>query len=78
MLKVANVIEEGRYGGPQARITAVAEKLKENGIETVVVFPKKDSDIFSEKLTEKGIRADRKSTRLNSSHTDISRMPSSA
>ena len=25
-----------------------------------------------------GIRRDRKSTRLNSSHTDISRMPSSA
>ena len=27
---------------------------------------------------ERGERADRKSTRLNSSHTDISRMPSSA
>ena len=29
-------------------------------------------------LAIKGFRADRKSTRLNSSHTDISRMPSSA
>ena len=27
---------------------------------------------------EKGVAIDRKSTRLNSSHTDISRMPSSA
>ena len=30
------------------------------------------------KITEKGFKTDRKSTRLNSSHTDISRMPSSA
>ena len=30
------------------------------------------------KLKDKNIDKDRKSTRLNSSHTDISRMPSSA
>ena len=59
MIKVANVVEEGRYGGPQARIIAVAKKLKENNIETVVVFPKKDSDIFHKKLTEKGIQTRR-------------------
>ncbi len=59
MLRVANVIEEGRYGGPQSRIAAVAEKLKENGIETVVVFPKEDSDIFYKKLTERGIQTKR-------------------
>lgn len=59
MLKVANVIEEGRYGGPQSRIAAVAEKLKKNGIETVVVFPEKDSDVFYKKLTEKGIQTRR-------------------
>ena len=29
-------------------------------------------------LNQAGAKADRKSTRLNSSHTDISRMPSSA
>ena len=28
--------------------------------------------------TKRSVEADRKSTRLNSSHTDISRMPSSA
>ena len=33
--------------------------------------------VFSDKADQKGVR-DRKSTRLNSSHTDISRMPSSA
>ena len=59
MLKVANVIEEGRYAGPQARITTVAEKLKENGIETIVVFPQKDSDVFYKKLSEKGIQTRR-------------------
>ena len=32
-----------------------------------------------EKVSDRGVNAtDRKSTRLNSSHTDISRMPSSA
>mgnify|MGYP003336403429 CR=1 FL=1 len=46
------------------------------------------SDMFSTLLKETGneyagiaddgVEADRKSTRLNSSHTDISRMPSSA
>ncbi len=56
MLKVANVIEEGRYAGPQARISSVAEKLKEKGIETVVVFPEKDSGVFYKKLSEKGIQ----------------------
>ena len=35
-----------------------------------------DSSIYLEELLQ--IEADRKSTRLNSSHTDISRMPSSA
>ncbi len=59
MLRVANVVEEGRYGGPQARIAAVAEKLKEKGIETVVVFPEKDTDVFYRKLAEKGIRTRR-------------------
>ena len=40
-----------------------------------------ESDIFGSKKIEKSLvikRLDRKSTRLNSSHTDISRMPSSA
>lgn len=56
-IKVANVIMEGRYGGPQARILAVAEKLKDDGIETVVVFPKNDSVLFYKRLAEKRIQA---------------------
>jgi len=56
LLKVANIIEEGRYGGPQARIITVAEKLKSYGIETFVIFPDKDSDVFYEKLIHSGIK----------------------
>ena len=37
-----------------------------------------DDRVFIEKFVEEPRHIDRKSTRLNSSHTDISRMPSSA
>ena len=40
--------------------------------------PGKDTAILVYKVYYDGFKADRKSTRLNSSHTDISRMPSSA
>jgi len=59
MLKVANVIMEGRFGGPQARIAAVAEKMKSYGIKTIVVFPNKNSNIFYNKLKDKGIKTKR-------------------
>lgn len=39
---VVNITMEGRYRGPHAVIDACAEKLKDEGIETVVVFPDKD------------------------------------
>lgn len=55
MLRVANVIEEGRYGGPQSRIAAVAEKLRDRNIETVVILPERDSEVLYKKLCEKGI-----------------------
>jgi len=59
MLKVANVIEEGRFGGPQATIIAVAEKLRNDNIDTIVVFPKKNSALFYKKLSEKNIQTRR-------------------
>ena len=40
-------------------------------------MPHGDVEVIREDIRE-AIRLDRKSTRLNSSHTDISRMPSSA
>ena len=55
-MKIANIIEEGRLGGPQIRIAEVARHLKEQGIETTVVYPKYQSDLFEQKLNEYGIR----------------------
>lgn len=54
-LKVMNIIEEGRYGGPQAVITSVAAKLKKFDVETIVVFPREGSEVFFDKLMEYGI-----------------------
>jgi len=50
MIKVVNITMEGRYAGPHAFIAAIAERLKSENIETVVVFPDKDSDVFLRKL----------------------------
>ena len=55
-MKVANIIEEGRLGGPQIRITEVARRLKEHGIETTVVYPKYQSDLFKQRLDAYGIK----------------------
>jgi glycosyltransferase involved in cell wall biosynthesis len=48
------VIEEGRFGGPQARITHVAPPLRALGIETTVLLPKADSGAFRKALSESG------------------------
>ena len=44
-IKVANIIEEGRVGGPQKRITMVASKISDK-IDTIIIFPKKNSSDF--------------------------------
>jgi len=51
ILKVINITMEGRYGGPHAFIATCADKLKNFSIETIVVFPDMDSDIFLRKLS---------------------------
>ena len=55
-MKVANIIEEGRLGGPQIRIAEVARCLKAHGIETTVVYPQYQSDLFRQRLEAYGIR----------------------
>lgn len=55
MLNVANVIEEGRWGGPQKRICLVAKALKDFGVETTVLLPNADSRQFQENLENDGI-----------------------
>ena len=49
-----------------------------NGMTVKVVPPEEYRDFISESDAEMDYRADRKSTRLNSSHNNQSRMPSSA
>jgi len=44
-IKIANIIEEGRLGGPQTRMALVASKLNKV-IDTTFIFPKKDSKEF--------------------------------
>lgn len=45
-IRAANVIEEGRFGGPQAQILGVAERIKVEGIDTVVICPEQESERF--------------------------------
>lgn len=51
-INVANLIEEGRWGGPQKRITQVAFYLQAHGVKTVVLLPRRESDRFRKELEE--------------------------
>lgn len=49
-LRVCNVDEEGRFGGPERRIINVAVALKKMGINTHILFPVMDSSIFKKNI----------------------------
>ena len=49
-LKVLNITEEGRGGGPLKRIKDVAHTLLDQDVETTVLFPNKNSEDFKESL----------------------------
>ena len=49
-IRMANIVMDGRFGGPQNQILQVCKKLQTYGIEPLVIMPKKDSEIFYEKL----------------------------
>ena len=53
--RIANVILEGTFGGPQSQILQVAARLEDSGIRTIAVIPKKDSCIFARKLEGAGV-----------------------
>jgi len=55
-LRVANIIEEGRLGGPQIRIVEVARQLNNMNIETTVILPKYESEKFKQKLNKYNIK----------------------
>lgn len=54
-LKVCNVDEEGRFGGPERRIVLVAAALVEEGVDTHVVYPSLDSGEFAQHLASAGV-----------------------
>ncbi len=54
-MRVANVVLEGRFGGPQHRIAQVATVLRERGVETTVVLPRRGSERFREELEARGV-----------------------
>lgn len=56
IIRVANIIEDGRFGGPQRRIAEVAFRLKDYDIETTVIYPKNNSVKFKKILTEYKIK----------------------
>ena len=58
-LRVANILLDGRFAGPQHRVWQVAQRLKEYGVETVVLIPKKDSETFYSQLLARNIPVQR-------------------
>lgn len=56
MRRIVNILEEGRYGGPQARTTLICEKMNNTEFAVSVVFPRNESELFYKKLSTKGIR----------------------
>jgi glycosyltransferase involved in cell wall biosynthesis len=56
-LKVCNVDEEGRFGGPERRIIQVARALYKYNIETLILLPKLDSDIFKKNIDRAGVKS---------------------
>ncbi len=62
-MKIINIVLDGRIAGPQLRIAEIAKRLKEEDIDTIVVFPEKNSDKFKKLLKE--YRIEYRAIRLN-------------
>jgi glycosyltransferase involved in cell wall biosynthesis len=55
VIKVANIIEDGRVAGPQVRMIEVAKKLNKKEFETVLIIPKKSSQSLKTRLINNNI-----------------------
>lgn len=55
-ITVANIIEEGRLGGPQNRIAEVARRLHVDDVDTIVFLPADESEVFQMKLDRYRVR----------------------
>jgi len=56
VIKIANIIEDGRLAGPQIRMMSVAKMLDSDQYETTIVLPKKDNRRFKKKIINYGLR----------------------
>jgi len=54
-MKIANIIEEGRFGGPHERIIQISMSLSESEIYTTVIYPIKNAEGFFSKLNHNSI-----------------------
>ena len=57
MIRVANVLTDGRFAGPQNRVLQVAAGLEQHRIQTTVILPRCDSEVFYAKLQDAGVRS---------------------
>ncbi len=55
MMTVLNVLNDERFGGPQSRVLLVAARLRDRGIQTIVVIPPGDP-VFASLLERAGVR----------------------
>lgn len=53
-LYIANIIEEGKLGGPQNRILYVAKNIEQN-VETVIIMPEDNSTEFQQRCKSLGV-----------------------
>ncbi len=56
-MRIANITEEGRWGGPQVRIANVAARLHDHDVDTLVIGPTLDSEQFQGRLSAAGVRS---------------------
>ena len=55
MIRVGNILEEARVGGPQIRVTQIASSMIKS-IETTVIMPKNDSMNFAKMCKKKDLK----------------------
>ena len=56
MIKVINVLEEGRMGGPQIRVLRVTPHLRDEDVDTLIIVPSNNSKVIQQALKKKCLK----------------------